>query len=1144
MPRIPRTEANVDVAYANQPTMSPDALTGPGRALQGLGRAIAGLGSDFAAAAEINAQPTEEERFQANLALVRFQNEQDLAEANRQATFSGDPEGYSDTSVGEFDEKRNELLESLPDKPAIRNQAMLHTERMRGSRYERAFGFERQQKHGRLISQIDETASQEVAMAEPGQVEQITTKIRGIDMMIDAAPGLSPAEKNALRDKMSAQALNRILEGTPDDRKLDVADDLIKKWTSELEPIQPGQGPQQGMPGSPSGPAVDRTGFKPDLRSDLGGSFDQSRIFFDRAPTKTERAQIFKTGGVVVNLDTNWAKGDRPTTPMVVIPDQATAAQRQAAEAYARGVSEVYKQQFGVELKPKVLTRSENGRGRGFTIHTEPYSVNDSKAVEFFNSPEGRRAHAQLLGDTFGKIPGVHFSIPHDPDRGDYGAHGSGGNEVKFARALLEDIRGGGKAMALGAPGSASDTGEGLKVEATAYSPQKGGDKMEGGYAAARPGPDGKAEVRTLADVAAGRSQYVTVAGAKEQFGKTYTIPEISFVDKDGKTQTLKNVKAVVHDTGSAFKGAKEGRFDIPIDRDASDKQMQASHGLWKQAGLRFLPEGQKKAEAPKGVQVADASGAIPQSASMARGENAIPSAPGEPQAIQPVRQPSVRGSVIEKLLQMRPALVDAQNRAIGAMIEGAEKSAGEGYHLPDPQRAALRERVMSTGNQQMLQRLDAAEAAADYTTQLRTGNLDNVKGEAQRLREELNQNGGTPEFIARVKAVEGLAATMEKSLSDDSIGWAEKAGMPPVEPITPDNFDVDTLLARKAVADGIGEKYGMQYRQFFRNGEEKAQLEAAFTKGGDDMVNMLATMYEAFGDDTPKAVSEIAPKNPEAAHAAYLVATGGDPKAVKDVAETILRRREEGYAGAPKIDNAEMQSTFRDAAGSLSGADKRTPGFFENMGLTSGGAQPPPTDRKFSDKILATARAIYEARVQDPATYDDTLMEESIRLALGERSNASGQVFGGALSQKGEGWENPYVGGNTVLIPSTIRKDMFNVVIDAIDDKDLIAAGHPLPADRMGNPIPIQRVLSYGEFRQAGAKGQYAIWRHVVDPIDKSKPGYIMTAPAPKQNPNEISTTDIVASAKLGGGDTFVLDLEKLTPILRERMPSAFWKE
>ena len=127
-------------------------------------------------------------------------------------------------------------------------------------------------------------------------------------------------------------------------------------------------------------------------------------------------------------------------------------------------------------------------------------------------------------------------------------------------------------------------------MNASAYSPQKGGSKMEGGYASSRKGPDGQSVVRTLADYASGRSKHVTLAGNPSEYGKEYIIPKISFYDKSGELKTLTNVRAVVHDTGSAFTKAPSNRFDIPIDKDASNAIMAKNHGLWKEQGVQFGP--------------------------------------------------------------------------------------------------------------------------------------------------------------------------------------------------------------------------------------------------------------------------------------------------------------------------------------------------------------------------------------------------------------------------------------------------------------------------------------------------------------------------------------------------------------------------
>lgn len=163
----------------------------------------------------------------------------------------------------------------------------------------------------------------------------------------------------------------------------------------------------------------------------------------EKVLTSSERTDIFEKGGVVVNLDTNWAeKENQQTTPMVVIPDNATKQQRHAAEEYANRVAKAYEEKFGKSLKPKVLTRSENGRGRAGTIHTEPFAATDTKAVEYFiNSKEGRAKLAEITKETLGKLPGVKFSLPHDEASGDKGAVGPHGSEVDLAKKLMEDLK-------------------------------------------------------------------------------------------------------------------------------------------------------------------------------------------------------------------------------------------------------------------------------------------------------------------------------------------------------------------------------------------------------------------------------------------------------------------------------------------------------------------------------------------------------------------------------------------------------------------------------------------------------------------------------------------------------------------------------
>jgi hypothetical protein len=132
----------------------------------------------------------------------------------------------------------------------------------------------------------------------------------------------------------------------------------------------------------------------------------------------------------------------------------------------------------------------------------------------------------------------------------------------------------------------------GTEGDITVYSPQKGGDKMEGGYPSSRPGPDGKALVRTVQDYANGTSEYITLAGSPSFYNKSYIIPELPYEDpKTGATKTLRNVRAVVHDTGGAFKTKPEFRYDIPYGRDLTNKQMTRYNGILKKKGIQFIED-------------------------------------------------------------------------------------------------------------------------------------------------------------------------------------------------------------------------------------------------------------------------------------------------------------------------------------------------------------------------------------------------------------------------------------------------------------------------------------------------------------------------------------------------------------------------
>jgi len=180
------------------------------------------------------------------------------------------------------------------------------------------------------------------------------------------------------------------------------------------------------------------------------------------------------------------------------------------------------------------------------------------------------------------------------------------------------------------------------KVFATGYSPQKMGDKTEGDYRTSVPGPDGAAIARTLDDVRTGASKYVTLAGDPSLYGRSYIIPSVTFT-KDGQQHTLQNVIGIVHDTGSAFQGAPEGRFDIAVARDLNqvERNQDMSHAQFvpNQAPLpqdiarTMMPPG-----GPGGQQYAQNAGQM---------NDASPGLPSEtPEGFKPIEQSNIPEAV------------------------------------------------------------------------------------------------------------------------------------------------------------------------------------------------------------------------------------------------------------------------------------------------------------------------------------------------------------------------------------------------------------------------------------------------------------------------------------------------------------------
>ena len=175
---------------------------------------------------------------------------------------------------------------------------------------------------------------------------------------------------------------------------------------------------------------------KPDPRTSktIGGA-----VYNLKFSSLAGRRQIFEAGGAPILLDTNSVGGKGITEPLVVVPDNATAEQKAAAQKYADQIATYLNPKLGRKMKGRIKTTAENGRGRAYAFHTEPFALTDPAAVRLMTSAEGMAAHRRILQNTLGGLKGAQFFIPHDAK--DPGAIGNGISEVEHARNLLRGFK-------------------------------------------------------------------------------------------------------------------------------------------------------------------------------------------------------------------------------------------------------------------------------------------------------------------------------------------------------------------------------------------------------------------------------------------------------------------------------------------------------------------------------------------------------------------------------------------------------------------------------------------------------------------------------------------------------------------------------
>lgn len=393
---------------------------------------------------------------------------------------------------------------------------------------------------------------------------------------------------------------------------------------------------------------------------------------------------------------------------------------------------------------------------------------------------------------------------------------------------------------------------------------------------------------------------------------------------------------------------------------------------------------------------------------------------------------------------------------------------------------AGIRARIAATAPE-MMPALDEATGLLFHSQRLRGMTPEQIDAYVRDLRAGIGEDGQTPRREAFIKLAEGIQGQIHAGIKSDPLGWAEKAGI--VDRVTPlDPTDGVSLQRRIVQAEAIAEHFGIRPR--YLRPDEDRRLEAEMAKGGQQALTIANILATAAPDRATAILSEIDKK-----HAGHLGLLG---LLVRDRADpTFLTEAANGLALSRLSD--------RKVAGPIK-PEERNQALREILG----------TGLAIDPRSIAAAATLadfaYESHAQNarPNVFDADAWKRRFRSALGERT-IGGTVYGG-LAPADRGW---IFDDNRVIIPPTIAQRQFSRVLDAVKPEDLGGVFHDAGKPATAAEVRAARLLQVGD-------GQYRL-QTGTDPF--GQPQLLVDK----------------------SGRPALLDLRKLEPELKRRVPSAF---
>lgn len=441
---------------------------------------------------------------------------------------------------------------------------------------------------------------------------------------------------------------------------------------------------------------------------------------------------------------------------------------------------------------------------------------------------------------------------------------------------------------------------------------------------------------------------------------------------------------------------------------------------------------------------------------------------------------------------------VNAQKQidtGIDREIDTIADAATRGNPVTPAQTAAVRAAVAQSGNPALRDKLLNAETIQPILADWRKSSPDLLQANLRDVERVMRDHGETPVLRTLYDSGTKLLKEMRDQAQADPLGWLSRTGAAPIAPI--DLAQPETMRARIAAAETGANHLGQQPE--YLSPAERQLINRTTAAGGDAMIKVAGSLVDGFGDRAPRVLAELGKESPVLTHIGSLMLANGSPSLMQDAADAVALRQNKEFKHprwlekeTDTIQKAQHQHTI-DVYG---GAFLLAP----DMGRRA-------EETGQSAFFTRSARGVgYDPKLETndaSKVYDRTMQE-----AAGARFVKDVQ-FGGVGTIKSGIW--PFSSSAKVLVPSNIRADRFGDVLGAVRQEEISGA-----VDASGKPYPVSTI------RKATPIAVNGGYRFALGDPASDDPKWV----------------------RGGDGQPFVLDLQRMEPVLRQRVPGAFQRD